>query len=104
MTEVDLESKLQELLVENPGLTAHQLGALLGIYKGDVNSCLYNSPKFTKIVNEGSARPIWFAAAKETKSDIARGTTQPKAARKTSDASFQKKKTRNDFDFSSLRP
>ncbi len=57
MRDQSLESKLEGLLAESPGLTARRLGAMLDVYKGDVNSCLYGSRKFHR---DQSPRPCWF--------------------------------------------
>ena len=37
MTDRELEKDLVELLLENPGLTARQLGTILDVYKGTIN-------------------------------------------------------------------
>jgi len=97
MTDKDLERQIEKQLVREPGLTARQLGAILGVYKGDVNSCLYGSRKF---VRDDSPRPCWSlknpkAAGPidlpehETISKVREAPASPKA---------------RDFDFSTLRP
>ena len=53
----ELEKKIVDVLLENPGLTARQIGALLDVYKGSINSLLYKSPRF---VQDDSPRPCWF--------------------------------------------
>jgi hypothetical protein len=97
MSDKELESRIESQLVKEPGLTARQLGALLGVYKGDVNSCLYGSRKFFR---DESPRPCWFlrnpiAAGpidipkQETFSRVRQAPQSPKA---------------RSFDFSKLRP
>ena len=58
MAELDqsLEEKIEVALLETPGMTAREIGALLGLDKGDINSCLYQSEKFVK---DDSVRPCW---------------------------------------------
>jgi hypothetical protein len=43
MSELDqsLEGKIEVALRKTPGMTARELGALLGKSKSDINSCLY---------------------------------------------------------------
>jgi hypothetical protein len=58
MSELDqsLEKRIEVALRKTPGMTARELGALLGADKGDINSCLYHSAKFVK---DESTRPCW---------------------------------------------
>lgn len=51
-----LEEKIEVALRETPGMTAREIGAVLGIGKEDINSCLYKSAKFMK---DESTRPCW---------------------------------------------
>ena len=53
MTNSELEKRLEAQLAKEPGLTARRLGAILGVYKGDVNSCLYGSQKFVRDGSRG---------------------------------------------------
>ncbi len=55
--DVELEKRLVAELSRDPGLTARQLGEILGVYKGEVNSCLYGSRRFRR---DESPRPCWF--------------------------------------------
>jgi len=58
MSELDqsLEEKIEVVLRETPGMTAREIGALLGTGKEEINSCLYKSTKFVK---DESTRPCW---------------------------------------------
>ena len=97
MLDSELESRIENHLVKEPGLTARQLGALLGVYKGDVNSCLYGSRKF---IRDESPRPCWFL-----KNPIAAGpidTSKQEMFSRVRQAP-QSPKASN-FDFSKLRP
>ena len=94
MTDGQLEQKIEKLLQNDPGMTARQLGAELGVYKGDINSCLYNSSKFVK---DDSPRPCWYLSQTDTKKTPQKRETK----RATTATKFRKVTT---FDFSSLRP
>jgi hypothetical protein len=59
MDDLELEDKISQLLTVNPGLTARELEALIGVFKGTINSLLYRSPNFVK---DDSTRPCWFLA------------------------------------------
>ena len=57
MNDLDLETKILQLLIDSPGLTARELESLTGVFKGTINSLLYKSTKFVK---DDSPRPCWF--------------------------------------------
>jgi RNA polymerase primary sigma factor len=57
MNDLELETKILQFLIESPGLTARELEALTGVFKGTINSLLYKSTKFIK---DDSPRPCWF--------------------------------------------
>ncbi len=65
MAELDrnVEEKIVVALHEAPGMTARELVIILGIDKGDINSCLYQSAKFVK---DDSVRPRWSLTNSET--------------------------------------
>ena len=67
MDDIELETKVFELLTENPGITARELEALTGVYKGTINSLLYKSAKF---VRDDSTRPCWFIAEAEINEEL----------------------------------
>jgi len=56
MNDLELETKILQLLSESPGLTARELESLTGVFKGSINSLLYKSTKFVK---DNSPRPCW---------------------------------------------
>ena len=57
MDDLELETKILQLLSESPGLTARELESFTGVFKGTINSLLYKSAKFVK---DNSPRPCWF--------------------------------------------
>ena len=57
MDDLELETKILQLLSESPGLTVRELESLTGVFKGTINSLLYKSTKFVK---DNSPRPCWF--------------------------------------------
>jgi len=67
MNDLELETKILQLLVESPGLTARELEALTGVYKGTINSLLYKSTKFVK---DNSPRPCWFLKDDENSEEL----------------------------------
>jgi len=97
MLDRELEGRIESQLIREPGLTARQLGALLGVYKGEVNSCLYGSPKFLR---DDSPRPCWFLSNSKAAGPI--DTPKHEAVSKVRQVQASPK-ARN-FDFSSLRP
>jgi RNA polymerase primary sigma factor len=97
MIDMELEKRLVAELSREPGLTARQLGAILGVYKGDVNSCLYGSPKF---VRDESPRPCWSLKA----SKAATPSSAPTQKAISTARQFKASRKARDFDFSTLRP
>ena len=97
MLDMELEEQIETQLGKEPGLTARQLGALLGVYKGDINSCLYGSRKF---VRDESPRPRWFL-----RNPKAAGLTDnPKHETRSEYRQTPASSRARDFDFSTLRP
>ncbi len=94
MADGQLEQKIEKVLQNDPGMTARQLGAELGVYKGDINSCLYNSSKFVK---DDSPRPCWYLSQTDKKK-----TPQKRETKHAKTAIKVRRVTA--FDFSSLRP
>jgi RNA polymerase primary sigma factor len=67
MDDLELEARISQLLTVNPGLTARELEALIGVFKGTINSLLYRSPNFVK---DDSTRPCWFLAKDDISSEL----------------------------------
>ena len=57
MNRDELRGDIADALTEHGGLTARELGRLLGVDKSDVNSVLYACPEFIK---SSDSRPVWF--------------------------------------------
>ena len=97
LLEMNLEEKIEKQLVKEPGLTARQLGALLGVSKGDVNSCLYGSRKF---IRDESPRPRWFLRNLNAAVPADKHGHEPISKVREIPPSSKAR----DFDFSALRP
>lgn len=67
MNDLGLETKILQLLIESPGLTARELESLTGVFKGTINSLLYKSKKFVK---DASPRPCWFVKDDEISEEL----------------------------------
>ena len=97
----ELEKKIVDVLLENPGLTARQIGALLDVYKGSINSLLYKSPRF---VQDDSPRPCWFLTnTSKSTGSVQKPLVNPQPAT-TLTSTSNTRPVINAFDFDSLWP
>ena len=97
MNDKELEKDLVDLLLENPGLTARQLGTLLDVYKGTINGLLFRSPKI--FFKDDSPRPCWYVASAQTTSVPVQ---EPLTSSKQTNT-LTPRVAAKDFDFASLR-